>query len=223
MRLKLIMITKQIKDYRNTSYNEQDHYLGDKKVRFMADFKLDHPRAWNVYNYINKSGQFYSIKFRDIYYDKCVYCGISTQVINSSNFEVDHFIPKAVLDADLGYDKKEIHGIKNLVNSCKMCNRGKLDFLCDTAFTDLLHPDNNQFPLIFNRKTDYSIVINHEYVDNSNIKEFYAKLKLDNQLRRLDYLLMEMKDFCDRYEGEQIINEIQKLILGIESKRRKNY
>lgn len=223
MRLRLSMITKQIKDYRNTSYNEYDHSLGDKKVKFMDDFKLNYPRAWNIYSYVNKNGQFYNIKFKNIYYDKCVYCGISTQVINSSNFEVDHFIPKAVLDVNLGYDKKEIHGIKNLVNSCKMCNRGKLDFLCDAESIEMLHPDNNQLSLIFNRKTDFSIEINNEYVNNNVIKEFYTKLKLDNQLRRLDYLLMEMKDFCDRYEGESIINEIQKLILKIESKRRKNY
>ncbi|WP_157805667.1 HNH endonuclease [Bacillus sp. mrc49] len=217
------MITKHKKDYRNTSYNELDHSLGEKKIKFMDEFKLDFPRAWNIYNNINKNGKIYNVKFKNLYYNKCVYCGISTQVINSSNFEVDHFIPKAVLDLNLGYDKKHIQGIKNLVNSCTMCNRGKLDFLCNSEALYMLHPDNNQLPLIFNRKTDLSIEIKKEYDDNDVIKEFYTKLKLNNQLRRLDYLLMEMKDFCDKYEGEPIINEIQKLILKIESKRRKDY
>lgn len=78
-------------------------------------------------------------------------------------------------------------------------------------------------PLIFNRESDFSIKVNEKYKNHTTIEEFYNALKLGNQLRRLDYLLMEMKDFCDKYEGEPIINEIQKLILKIESKRRKHY
>ncbi|MFS0673659.1 HNH endonuclease [Ornithinibacillus sp. 179-J 7C1 HS] len=216
------MITKQLNDYRNTSYKVYDYTLGKKKLDFMDDFKSIHPRAWNIYSYVNKNGEGFNIKFRNLYHDKCVYCGISTQVINSSNFEVDHFIPKTVLDLKLEYDKKDIHGIDNLVNSCKMCNRGKKDFLCDSEELENLHPDNNKLPFIFYRNKDLSIEVSSDY-NRDTVKDFYTKLKLDNQLRRLDYLLMEMKDFCDRYEGAPIINEIHRLILKIESKRRKNY
>ncbi|MFS3915509.1 HNH endonuclease [Bacillus australimaris] len=217
------MITNTIVDYRNTSYKQFDFSLREKKVSFIENFKLDYPKAWNIYNYVNRKGEVYNIKFREMYHDKCVYCGVSIQVINSSNFEVDHVIPKSVLKLERGYDAKEIHGINNLVNSCQMCNRGKEDFLCDIENLETLHPDYNKLPTIFNRRSDYSIEINNEYKDISLIKEFYKKLKLNNQLRRLDYLLMEMKDFCDRYEGEQIINELEKLILRIENKRRRNY
>ncbi|MCY7961516.1 HNH endonuclease [Bacillus inaquosorum] len=217
------METKTISDYRNTSYKQFDFTINDKKIKFIKDFKLDYPKAWKIYDYINKKGQLFNLKFRAIYHDKCAYCGISTQVINASNFEVDHFIPKSVLESELRFDKRDIHGINNLVNSCQMCNRGKLDFLCDIENLETLHPDNNRLPLIFNRKSDFSIVINKEYENNNIIKDFYNKLKLNNQLRRLDYLLMEMKDFCERHEGAPIINEIQKLILKIESKRRRNY
>ncbi|QGT57834.1 hypothetical protein GL331_04460 [Bacillus velezensis] len=223
MRLRLSMKIETINDYRNTSYKQFDFTLNDKKIKFIEEFILEHPKAWNIYNYINQKGRQFNEIFRSIYNDKCVYCGISTQVINSSNFEVDHFIPKSVLDLGLGYDKKEIHGIDNLVNSCQMCNRGKVNFLCDFENIEILHPDNNRLPEVFNRKVDFSIEINKEYENNNIIQDFYNKLKLNNQLKRLDYLLMEMKDFCDKYEGAPIINEIQKLILKVESKRRRNY
>ncbi|ARO57743.1 HNH endonuclease [Bacillus cereus] len=214
---------KVINDYRNTSYKKFDFSINKKKIQFIEEFKLNYPRAWNIYNYVNRKNEEFNLKFRNIYYDKCVYCGTSTQVINSSNFEVDHFIPKAVLKLGLGYNNKEINGISNLVNSCQMCNRSKVDFLCDIESLKLLHPDNNKLPLIFNRESDFSIKVNEKYKNHTTIEEFYNALKLGNQLRRLDYLLMEMKDFCDKYEGEPIINEIQKLILKIESKRRKHY
>lgn len=217
------MITKTIEDYRNTSYNSFDFSIGNKKSEFITKFRVTHPKAWNIYRYVSSKGNPFNLTFRMIYHEKCVYCGISTQVINSSNFEVDHVIPKSVLESDTEYEKKDIHGIKNLVNSCQMCNRGKLDFLCDINNLDILHPDNNKLPIIFNRKTDFSIEINPDYETNPDIKMLYDKLKLNNQLRRLDYLLMEMKDFCDEYKGAPIIDEIQKLILKIESNRRRNY
>lgn len=215
-------ITKN-KDYRNTSYNHYDFSLEQRKNEFMETFRLHHPKAWHIYGYVSDRMGPFNKSFRKIYHDKCVYCGISTQVINSSNFEVDHVIPKFVLDLNWDYDKKEIHGINNLVNSCQMCNRGKQSFLCDANYLEKLHPDKNFLPMIFSRNMDYSIEINNEFKENETIKKFYNTLKLNNQLRRLDYLLMEMKDFCDKYEGDTIVVEIQKLIIKIENKRRRNY
>lgn len=210
-------------DYRNTSYIQHNFTIGNKKLEFINEFRLNHPKAWNIYRYVSRKRTPFNLLFRKIYHEKCVYCGISTQVINSTNFEVDHFVPKSVLESDTEYEKKDIHGITNLVNSCQMCNRGKLDFLCDVDSLDVLHPDNNKLPIIFYRKSDFTIKINNEYENNPDVKNFYNKLNLNNQLRRLDYLLMEMKDFCDRYEGAPIIDEIQKLIFEIESNRRRNY
>ncbi|MEC0597263.1 HNH endonuclease signature motif containing protein [Bacillus spizizenii] len=212
-----------IKDYRNTSFKNDDFTLGNKKTVFMKNFQSDHPKVTNIYNTLKNKANKYNIEFRKIYYNKCAYCGISTQVIDSSKFEVDHVIPTKILKLNLGYSRSKINSIENLVSSCQMCNRGKRDFYCDGENLRLLHPDNNCLPQIFYRKSDYTIDINKEYENNTCIKKFYRKLKFDNQLRRLDYLLMEMKDFCDSYEEEPIINNIQKLILKIESKRRANY
>ncbi|GAA0135160.1 hypothetical protein YSY43_20000 [Paenibacillus sp. YSY-4.3] len=212
-----------VQDYRNTSFNHIDFLLGEKKIKFMEDFKLEHPQVKNIYDTIKKRDNKFNAHFRSIYYNKCAYCGVNTQVIDSSRFEVDHVVPVSVLKLSLGYSEKFINSIDNLVSSCQMCNRGKSNFLCEEESLYLLHPDNNNLPQIFWRNDDYSIKINEKYNDNSIIIQFYDKLKFHNQLRRIDYLLMEMKDFCDKYEGEHLVDEIQKLIIKIESKRRRNY
>ncbi|MGE7929221.1 HNH endonuclease [Lysinibacillus xylanilyticus] len=210
-------------DYRNTEYTNHDFNLGSKKIDFMDEFRIRHPRAENIYNYIRNRQNGFNRVFRFIYYEKCAYCGINTQVIDSSKFEVDHFIPESVLRLELGYTYAHINGIDNLVNSCQMCNRGKTNFLPSKENIDLLHPDNNKLPLIFERLDDYSIRIREEYKENTDINKFYLDLNFENQLRRLDFLLMEMKDFCDIYPTESIVKDMQTLILKIESKRRRNY
>lgn len=212
----------KLKDYRNTSYKEVDFSIGTKKDEFMIAFRKSHIRAWHIYSYVNDKTSDYNKQFRHMYHDKCVYCGISTQIISSSNFEVDHVIPKVVLEMNQGHDKKVIHGINNLVNSCQMCNRGKQGFICEDETQLKLHPDNSQLPNIFSRSSDFSIEIAEEYTNDEIIKSFYKFLKMGNQLRRLDYLIMEMKDFCEKYEGE-LIDEICNLIYKIESNRRKNH
>lgn len=212
-----------VKDYRNTSFRDMDFSLGDKKTKFMEGFVKDHSKVKNVHNTISKRDNKYNGIFRSIYYDKCVYCGISTQVIFSSNFEVDHVIPVSVLKLGLGHSPDYINGIENLVSSCQMCNRGKSGFLCIDENLDLLHPDKNILPLIFDRKEDYSLQINDKYKSNPVIQEFYDKLKLNNELRKLDYLLMEMKDFCEKHEGQPIKDDIQNLLIKLEEIRRKEY
>jgi len=219
------MVTSKIvvKDYRNTTFKVYEFQLVEKKQLFMKILREQHPRANNIHNIIKTRDNKLNIDFRTLYFEKCAYCGISTQVIDSSKFEVDHVIPHSVLKINLGYSSEEINGIGNLVSSCQMCNREKQDFLCDKEIMNILHPDNGHLPKVFTRENDYSIVITSEYQGNKSIKEFYDKLRLSNQLRRLDYLIMEMKDFCDEHKDENIINRIQTLILKVESKRRRNY
>lgn len=217
-------------DYRNTSYCLIDYKLNSKKIEYSIEFRENHPRATNMYNIISEKNSMENRKFREIYFERCAYCGVSTQVIDSSKFEVDHFIPKSILKQmqTLESLKKlttvEINDITNLVCSCQMCNRGKSGFICNEENAIyLLHPDNNFLNSVFYRQFDYSIEVFSEYKDNIDVKQFYKYLKFDNQIKRLDYLLMEMKDFCEKYKEEQIINNIQRAILRLESKRRNNY
>jgi len=212
-----------IRDYRNTTFKTYDFSLNDKKEVFMSEFRKVHKTAWNVYSNIKSRQSSLNRTFKAIYHEKCVYCGINTHVIELSRFEIDHFIPQAVLNNDLGYDRKDINGIYNLVNSCNMCNRKKSGFITDESNFLLLHPDNEFLVEIFSRLDDFSIVINNDYIKNEEVVKFYESLNLDNQIRRLDFLIMEMKDFCEEYSTQIIIPQINDLILKIEDKRRKNY
>ncbi|MGG4238679.1 HNH endonuclease [Bacillus sp. OHL2] len=215
------MKTKIKADYRLTSLNKIDFIY--EKDKFLKEFKNEFPNAWNVYGYVNKRGEKHNINFRKLYHNRCAYCGVSTQIINSSEFEVDHFIPRSRTNYNASLRKEFINGIYNLVNSCRLCNRSKEDFF-DEKHVEILNPDNNNLPSVFHRKEDYTIVISDEYKNNKTISTFYNKLKLNNQLRRLDFLLMEMKDFCEMYEDiERVSYPILNLISNIEKKRRESY
>lgn len=213
----------EIKDYRNTAYKKYDFTLNDKKDVFISEFRLQHRKAWNIYANIRSRTCDLNRSFKSIYHDKCVYCGINTHVIELSRFEIDHFIPLAVLKKNLGYDVKYINGLSNLVNSCRMCNGNKSSFITDHDNFELLHPDNVDFQKVFDRLDDLSIIINDNFVSNCEVVKFYEALGLDNQIRRLDFLIMEMKDFCEQYPDANIVPQINRLILKVESKRRKNY
>lgn len=219
----MISNTTEIKDYRNTSYKKYDFTLNNKKEDFMIEFRKVHIRAWNIYSNIRSKKSIFNRNFKAVYHDKCVYCGINTHVIELSRFEIDHYIPQAVLRNNLGYDVKEINGIGNLVNSCRMCNGNKSGFTTDEQNFKLLHPDNEHLKEIFSRSNDFSIIINSDYLDKNEVVKFYDALNLDNQIRRLDFLIMEMKDFCEQYPDADIVQQMNWLILNVESKRRKNY
>ncbi|MGE6556629.1 HNH endonuclease [Exiguobacterium artemiae] len=213
-------------DYRNTSFKNYDFELGNKKVEFLEQFFAKHPRAQNHYTHVNEKSSDLNVLFREIYFHKCAYCGTNIEVIDSSNFEVDHFIPKDILKQSIPhYDFNYINSILNLVSSCKTCNRSKSNFICNEEEVELIHPDKNKLKNLFKRKEDFSIEIHVDYAKNSNIENFFKKLNLDSQQKRIEYLIMEMKDFCKEYEDEEneIISHIKSIIMQIENKRRKLY
>ncbi|WP_214729591.1 HNH endonuclease [Exiguobacterium sp. s168] len=213
-------------DYRNTSFINYDFEMGNKKVEFLKQFSVKHPRAENHYSHISEKSSSLNFLFREIYFHKCAYCGVNIEVIDSSNFEVDHFIPKNILKQAIPhYNSNYINGILNLVSSCKTCNRSKSNFVCHEGEIDLIHPDRNQLKIIFNRKEDFSIEIHPDYKYSDNIEKFFKTLKLDSQQRRMEYLIMEMKDFCSKFEGKEnkTILQIKSMIMQIENKRRRLY
>lgn len=220
----MVISTFKTVDYRNTSFRVYDFNLGDKKSDLLNELLKNKPGITNIYNNIKNRDNVYNEKFRKIYNMKCVYCGTSIQVIESSRFEVDHVIPISVIKLRIGYSPVELNGIGNLVNSCQMCNRGKRNFLIEDSYLEILHPDKNKLNEIFYRDSDFSIQIIDKYAKDPLINAFYYKLKFHNELRRVDYLLMEMMDFCEKHNtDDEVINRVQQLILKIEGKKRYNY
>lgn len=227
------MMNNMIVDYRNTSYCKDKHCFKTRKAIFYNKFKNDHPRVTNDYSYLNDGSKKENREFKDIYFLKCAYCGVTNQVIGISRYELDHFLPQATtkkdtiikLDVLKEIDKNKINSIENIVCSCQFCNRQKRAFLCEESENNLilLHPDNNLLPQVFYREEDYSIKVKSEYQHNKDIEQFYYALKLDNEIRRIDYLLMEMKDFCKIYEDDGLVLKIKEIISKIEQKRRFNF
>ncbi len=87
-------------DYRNTKYCNLKNDIVSEKKSLGERIQKEHPRVKIIYNQINKKGSEYNKKFRIIYNNKCAYCGITTDVISSELFEIDHFICEASFNGD---------------------------------------------------------------------------------------------------------------------------
>ena len=74
-----------------------------------------------------------------------------------------------------------------------MCNRGKGKFLIPEECRTLLMPDDNSISQVFLREDDYYIKINEKYINNHIILDFYNRLHLGSELKRLDYLLIKLR------------------------------
>ncbi|BDU49485.1 HNH endonuclease [Haliovirga abyssi] len=206
-------------DYRNTSYTLVDFSIDDKKEKFMKEFRKKHKRAKNVYTIVKEKQNEFNRPFREIYNNRCVYCGVTNQIITDSNFEVDHIFPKS----KEGETSINVNGIDNIASACKTCNRGKSDYTCKDENFDKINPDKNFLPHIFFREKDYSIQIKTDYILNDDIKALYNALEFGTQLRRIDYLVMQLKDFCEKYSEESIIEKMNKIISKLEQNRREIY
>lgn len=125
-------------------------------------------------------------EFNSIYDNKCVYCGVSIGIVARSQFEIDHFICRDTRNQDT--DK-----LSNLVLACRKCNNSKRKYIVPISKNQLFHPDNGQLSNFFCRRCDYSIAIQQQHANDNDVVEFYNALKLDSQLRRLDFLLMHVE------------------------------
>lgn len=202
-------------DYRNTIYEVSKKNIINEKNALEEKIKKEHPKIKIIYNQINKKDGNYNKQFRNIYNNKCAYCGISTDVISSELFEIDHFICEASFNGDSINAGK----INNLVLSCKKCNRAKKDFIWNEIYSSKFNVDDESITELFYRHEDYSIKIEKEYITDNSIYSFYRKLKLDEEIRRLDFLLMNMHGFYNKYSEDKNINRILKCIVLLQKKR----
>ena len=205
-------------DYRNTIYEVSKKDIINEKNALEDKIKKEHPehpKVKIIYNQINKKDGNYNKQFRNIYNNKCAYCGISTDVISSELFEIDHFICEISFNGDSINAGK----INNLVLSCKKCNRAKKDFIWNEIYSLKFNVDDESITELFYRDVDYSIKIEKEYITDNSIYNFYIKLKLNEEIRRLDFLLMNMYGFYNKYYEDKNIYRILEYIVLLQKKR----
>ena len=149
--------------------------------------KNDHKKAKDMHRYLSRNEDKYKGAFVKAYNKKCSYCGVSEEIIPKDNFEIDHFL---YWDQDRFHHKKAEAGyMDNLVLACHMCNHKIGDFEINGQDIDKLHPDKNLIDQ-FKRNDDFSISIVND--KDAIVEQFYNKLGLGNELKRLDYLLISM-------------------------------
>ena len=186
-------------DYRRTRYCPQLIGLEEHKKAVVAEILKDHPRVEDMHTYISKNDERYKSLFMKAYNGKCSYCGVSLALISKRMFEIDHFIyeksPKFRTKKEAGY-------IENLVLACQDCNRNKSSFVVDDESFAKLYPDGDQITSSFVRDDMYYIRISDAVSNDSTIKAFYEQLKLGNEMRRLDYLLMSMLGLQSKLDPE---------------------
>ena len=176
-------------DYRRTRYCPKLDGLETRKKSVADEVLKDYPNAEDMHTYISKNDERYKLLFMEAYHGKCSYCGVSLALISKRMFEIDHFIyeksPKFRTKKEAGY-------IENLVLACQDCNRNKSSFVVDDESFAKLYPDGDQITSSFVRDDMYYIRISDAVSNDLTIKAFYEQLKLGNEMRRLDYLLMSM-------------------------------
>lgn len=202
-------------DYRNTIYNQYNNDILKQKEDLNQKIKIKHPRLKNIYNKVKDRNSEFNKKFQEIYNRKCVYCGVNQDIMSSGLFEVDHFICESSFEGNL----VEAGGLSNLVLSCKKCNRAKGDLRWEEQYSSVFEVDSRNIVNVFYRASDYSIKIQPQYHSDDIVNKFYKKLKLDEEVRRLDYLLMTMNDFYDKYESDDRLTGLLRSIRLLQKAR----
>lgn len=171
-------------DYRNTKYCPSFGDINKKKTEFETEFRKVHPWAENVYRIVSENSNPLKIEFMKIYNCKCIYCGVSIDLIQKTSFEIDHIISKGNFPSET----KAGH-LDNLALACHNCNHEKSDLMIDKGIID---PDNNLNELFY-RDDLFNVCVNSDFLDNDDVVKFYDQLRLGETLHRLDYIIMNMR------------------------------
>lgn len=170
-----------------------------------------------MHTYISDNSEKYKLKFLEVYNGKCAYCGVSVDLMKKNDFEIDHFLYEK---ASIFSTKKDAGYIENLILSCHECNHNKSSFWIEPENYEKLYPDGEKIKEVFFRDDQYYICINNKYKENECIKNFYSKLRLDSELHRLDYLLMNiigLQRFCE--DNNELYSGLGKIMDIIRRKR----
>lgn len=171
--------------------------IEQKKAELTRNIHKEHSNQKIDYNSIkNRKSHFYE-DFCIIYNWSCAYCGARRGIIDSQLFEIDHYICQSAFPKSTE-GRAKAGEVNNLVLACHDCNRRKSDFKLEGKYGILLNPDNNAIAKIFYRSDDYYIKVADEYKSDQIICQFYAQLNLGSELKRLDYLLLNVKELEDQ-------------------------
>jgi 5-methylcytosine-specific restriction endonuclease McrA len=179
-------------DYRTSDGTNLLKDVIDNKKSLSNKIAIEHPKTKIQYNQVHqKNGKYYK-EFSRIYNQSCAYCGITAELIGVTSFEIDHFICESFY-SDKTKGREEAGKLENLVFACRSCNRGKADFFIPPKYRKVLQPDDNSISNVFSRTDDFYIIIQAQYKNDRIIEEFYTRLRLNSQIKRLDHLLMKLK------------------------------
>ena len=201
-------------DYRNTKYCPILKEISLKKTALDIKIRKEHPKVKIMYNQVKLTRSPYKPLFMKIYNHKCSYCGNAIDNIGTILFEIDHYICKSSF-----LSNEESGKMNNLVLACYDCNRSKDDLLITGDYINTLHPDNEIIKSVFFRDDMYYIRITDKYKEDQFINEFYNQLKLGYQLRRLDYLLMNMRGLCEKLKDKPEADKLNVALNKLQSKR----
>ena len=204
-------------DYRKTKYYSGASDITNQKNKLLKKIKKEHPRIKILYNQVKKKDGEYNKLFRAIYNNRCAYCGITMDIISSELFEIDHFI----CESSFNGDSESAGNLKNLVLSCKKCNREKKDYTWKEEYTSKFNVDDDSIVDLFYRDKDYYIKVEKKYLMDATICNFYKKLKFDEEIRRLDFLLLNMYGFYKKYKLDYKLEKMLNCILLLQQKRNK--
>lgn len=188
------MPTETNNDYRNTTNCPVLVDVALNKHALETKIKEEHKRSKIMYELIHKKKDVYFDQFSKIYNNKCAYCGAEIGILDIRLFEIDHFV---CVDSfpDNTAGRIEAGKVSNLVLACYSCNRGKGNLMIDEEHQKMLNPDDGSIAQVFDRDQDYYIRIRPDYVEDQTVVNFYKSLLLGSEFRRLDYLLLEIKNF----------------------------
>lgn len=208
-------------DYRRVDLKDAYNNVLSKKKSLLAEMTIGR-KIQNHYLYIRKRSSIYNEKFLAIYNYTCVYCGANHSLISRTDWEIDHFICessfKKLKNGQTVVDHCKAGNIYNLVLACSNCNNVKLGFVIDDSLQKILDIDNNGITNVFCRdENTYRIIINDNYKQNQDVVEFYKKLNLGSELKRVSYMLMKIDFLLDNSNISQpkrkILEEIYRLLL----------
>ena len=119
--------------------------------------------------------------------------------------------------------RSEAGKVSNLVLACYSCNRGKGKLMIDEDHQGTLNPDDGSIAQVFDRNEDYYICIRPDYAEDQVVVDFYQKLLLGSEFRRLDYLLLEIKNFIStqRTSTPTVAEKLEQCLGALIMKRNK--